>query len=153
MAVTDRMTDRSRKVLSLAEQAARWLGYDEVQPEHILLGLALEGGGVAWYVLRDLNADAKHIRHHLSETVAAQLSVSQERPLSAAALRTIERAYDEAKLLNHAYIGTEHLILGVALAGEGSVPEILSKLHLTAKVIRREVYCLLGHELPNVPAS
>lgn len=147
MARTDRMTDHARGVLSSAEGEARRLGAAEVEPEHLLLGLALAKGGVSVFVLEDLSAGFEQIAALLPAPLSPVNDV-ELLPWSSASERAVARAHAEAVPLQHNYVGTEHLLLGVVLSGEGKVREILKRLGVSPERIRREVYAILGHELP-----
>lgn len=142
----DRLTDRSRKVLALAESQARRLGHPTVEPEHVLLGLAEERHGVAAHALRNLGADHEAVRAHAETQMPGGRSDSPYAPIpSSAAVQLLSRALIEANRLDHSYPGTEHLLLAITRLDEGSVPATISALGLTPQQIRAEVYDLLGH--------
>ncbi len=142
---TTRMTDRSRKVLQIAEEQARLRGATHVLPEHVLLGLYLEGAGVAANALRYLGVADQAIEdllplHHRNVRNSTQPLAWDEGVLQAA-----ERALEEAKRLHHNYVGTEHLALGIVHTGGGDIPRILANLNITPESVHEEVYRLLGH--------
>src|SRR6266852_1091158 len=141
------MTDRARRVMSLAEQEARRLGAAVVEPEHVLTALALEGDGVAAHVLRDLGVTVDRIERGLPGTGQAQVNKLEVLPWSAGTQSAIARAFQELEPLGHNYVGTEHLILGVVLSSEGAVPAVLGSLHVEPEAIRRGVYTILGHDI------
>jgi ATP-dependent Clp protease ATP-binding subunit ClpC len=140
-----RMTDRSRKVLKIAETEARRRGAAAVFPEHVLLGLLLEGAGVAANVLRyqDVTVHAMESLFPPPDPKAADFT--QPLPFDSSVEPVVERAFEEATVLNHNYIGTEHLILGVVFVGGDSVAKILDHFHIKPDEILCEVYSLLGH--------
>lgn len=149
MSNMDRMTDRSRKVMAIAEQQAQRLKKVAVEPEHVLLSLALEGAGVAACVLRQLSVGPEQIETAMGAQADSPLPshTTAQLPLATSTCDLINRALEEAILLNHNYIGTEHLMLAITTASEESVCEILAKLGLSSEELRYEVYSLLGHAL------
>lgn len=142
----DRMTERSKKVLSLSETAARRRGHTVMGLEDVLIGLIEEGNGVAAHVLKWLGASVDRIAVILPSSSAGPLAqtASVERPPEVDQL--LDRAYGEARALNHNYVGTEHLILAMASANDSRIDAILAALSLTPQRIRKEVYSVLGHE-------
>ena len=143
---TSRMTDRARGILDLAKLQAVRRSDSQVGPEHLLIAMAMEAGGVAGNVLRFLGANADRIEEAIPQSRNQTCPVPETPPWSQESLRCIARAYDERVPLGHNYVGTEHLILGVVLCGEGRIPKMLSHLNLAACDIRDEVYQLLGHQ-------
>lgn len=141
-----RMTDRARRVLALAESQATRLRAAAVGPEHLLLGLAEEGSGVAANVLRRAGAEFTQLKSAL-EAVVPIGDGTPISPLSwsARAEQTIARAHDETRPMNHNYVGTEHLLLAISLETDGLVPQLLSACAIRPEEIRRETYLLLGH--------
>jgi ATP-dependent Clp protease ATP-binding subunit ClpC len=144
---SERMTDRARHVMALAEQEARRRGAAAVESEHVLLGLALEGSGVAAHVLRYVGASAEKIAQELPAVVPAPANASGPLPWAVGTEQAVARAHEELVPLGHNYVGTEHLVLGVVQAGKGMVPEVLARLGVAAEAVRRQVYDLLGHGL------
>ena len=115
-------TERVRKVLAMAREEAARLHHEYVGTEHILLGLIREGEGVAAAVLQNMNVDLDEIQQKIEETVkkgkAAQ-TTGPDLPYTSRAKKVLELAMSEARELNHSYVGTEHLLLGLAARGEG----------------------------------
>ena len=114
-------TDRVRKVLAMAREEAIRLQHDYVGTEHILLGLIREGEGVAAAVLMNLNVDLEQIHERIEESVRkgkATIALG-ELPYTSRAKKVLEYAMAEARELNHSYVGTEHLLLGLLREGEG----------------------------------
>src|SRR5262245_13696768 len=130
------MTDRARRVMALAEQEARRRGATVVEPEHVLLGLALEPAGVAAYVLRGLGASAERIAQELP-AVPGGAGTAGSLPWATGTETAVARAHAELQPLGHNYVGTEHVVLGVVQAGDGAVPEILVRLGVSAAAVRR----------------
>src|SRR5262245_24332242 len=143
------MTPRARQVMALAAEEARLRGATAVEPEHVLIALALEGAGIAGHVLRDLGASAERISQTLP-SAAQQVAASETEPLpwAAGTEEAVARAHAEMLPLGHYYVGTEHLVLGVVEASDGAVPEVLARLGVAAEVVRRHVYEILGYYAP-----
>jgi ATP-dependent Clp protease ATP-binding subunit ClpC len=139
------MTDRALRVLSFAERVAHQLGAATVNPEHVLMGLAFEKGGVAHAALDNLGVGSEQIAGTLPPLQSLPVIESEPLPWSSGTERAVARAYAELVPLGHNYVGTEHLVLGVVLSGEGKVPEILDQIGVSAEKVQREVYAILGH--------
>src|SRR6266705_3250453 len=116
-------TDRVRKVLQMAREEAARLHHEYVGTEHILLGLIREGEGVAAAVLTNLNVDLEEIQQKIEETVKkgkAAAAAGPDLPYTSRAKKVLELAMSEARELNHSYVGTEHLLLGLLREEKGS---------------------------------
>jgi len=114
MRYEDRFTERARNVLALAQAAAAELGHGYVGSEHILLGLAREGGGVAAKVLREAGLDSRLILDMIEKNIGrGRQGEIPPQGLTPRAKRIIELAVTEANRLGHNYIGTEHLLMGI----------------------------------------
>ncbi len=140
-----RMTDRSRKVVRIAETEARLRGTTTVMPEHVLLALALEGSGVAAHVLKNLDATDQAICSLLPPPHSSAADLTGLISWNDNAVQAVQRAMIEATRLNHHYIGTEHLVLAIVLSDDAAVLDILSKLNISPEAVCNEVYNLLGH--------
>src|SRR5947209_20354715 len=105
----ERFTDRARKVMQLANQEAQRFNHEHIGTEHILLGLVKEGTGVAANALKNLDIDLRKIRLEVEKIVLAGRDVTQK----PRAERVVEYATEEARGLQHNYVGTEHLLLGL----------------------------------------
>ncbi|NLT15089.1 MAG: ATP-dependent Clp protease ATP-binding subunit [Clostridiales bacterium] len=114
MRFEDRFTERAKNVLDLAQAAATELGHGYVGSEHILLGLAREGGGVAAKVLRESGLESRLILDLIDKHIGrgGQGEIPPQ-GLTPRAKRVIELAVTEANRLGHNYIGTEHLLMGI----------------------------------------
>ncbi len=137
----DRFTERARKVLMLAQEEAKRLTDSYIGTEHLLLGLLKEERGVASRVLRDMGLDPFQVRKSIEQS--ALRGSSRPRSQQAAGLtprtkRVIERAVDEARQMNHQYIGTEHLLLGLIGEGGGLAVEALREMGLDLDDVRRQ---------------
>ena len=144
-------TERTRKVLALAREAAQRLGHDAVGPEHILLGLVREGEGVAAAVLQIHGADLEDVRKRVEarlerRTIAARPDLAL--PYTSQAKKVIELSMHEAKSLSHSYVGTEHLLLGLFGGSATIANEVLRELGLTVEKTRAETLRLLAPDEP-----
>jgi ATP-dependent Clp protease ATP-binding subunit ClpC len=143
----ERFTDRARKVMQLANQEAQRFNHEYVGTEHVLLGLVKEGSGVAANVLKNLDVDLRKIRTEVEKIVQAGPDVVTmgKLPQTPRAKKVIEYAIEEARNLNHNYVGTEHLLLGLLREQEGVAAQVLMNLGLKLEEVREEVLNLLGH--------
>src|SRR3989441_77451 len=122
-------TDRVRKVLQMAREEAARLHHEYVGTEHILLGLIREGEGVAAAVLTNLNVDLEEIQQKIEETVKkgkAAAAAGPDLPYTSRAKKVLELAMSEARELNHSYVGTEHLLLGLLREEKGIAAQVLT---------------------------
>lgn len=122
----ERFTDRARRALVLAARQARELRHDYVGPEHILLGIAHEGHGIGATVLTSLGISDEGIRRQIQETAGhGEHPLSGHIPFTDRAKKALELATRESLRLGHDYIGTEHLLLGIADEGGSLATQIL----------------------------
>lgn len=143
----ERFTDRARKVMQLANQEAQRFNHEYIGTEHILLGLVKEGSGVAANVLKNLEVDLRKIRLEVEKIVQSgpDMVTMGKLPQTPRAKKVIEYAMEEARNLNHNYVGTEHLLLGLIREQEGVAAQVLMNLGLKLEDVREEVLNLLGH--------
>lgn len=151
----ERFTDRARKVMQLANQEAQRFNHEYIGTEHILLGLVKEGSGVAANVLKNLDVDLRKIRLEVEKIVQSgpDLVTMGKLPQTPRAKKVIEYAMEEARNLNHNYVGTEHLLLGLLREQEGVAAQVLMNLGLKLEDVREEVLNLLGHGLEGAETS
>src|SRR5437899_12056175 len=143
----ERFTDRARKVMQLANQEAQRLNHEYIGTEHVLLGLVKEGSGVAANVLKNLDIDLRKIRLEVEKLVQSgpDMVTLGKLPQTPRAKKVIEYSIEEARNLNHNYVGTEHLLLGLLREQEGVAAQVLMNLGLKLEDVREEVLNLLGH--------
>jgi ATP-dependent Clp protease ATP-binding subunit ClpC len=144
-------TDRVRKVLQMAREEAARLHHEYVGTEHILLGLIREGEGVAAAVLTNLGVELDEIQQKIEETVKkgkAAAAAGPELPYTSRAKKVLELAMMEARELNHSYVGTEHLLLGLLREEKGIAAQVLTDAGVTLEQSRAETLRLLGSDLP-----
>ena len=149
----ERFTDRARKVMQLANQEAQRFNHEYIGTEHVLLGLVKEGSGVAANVLKNLDIDLRKIRLEVERIVqhgpGGDNATLGRLPHTPRAKKVIEYSIEEARNLNHNYVGTEHLLLGLLREHEGVAAQVLMNLGLKLEDVREEVLNLLGHNMPN----
>ncbi len=144
-------TDRVRKVLQMAREEAARLHHEYVGTEHILLGLIREGEGVAAGVLQNLNVDLEDIQQKIEETVKrgkAAAAAGPDLPYTSRAKKVLELAMVEARELNHSYVGTEHLLLGLLREEKGIAAQVLADAGVNLEQSRAETLRILGSDLP-----
>ncbi len=142
----ERFTDRARKVMALANQEAQRFNHEYIGTEHILLGLVKEGSGVGANVLKNLDVDLRKVRLEVEKLVKAgpEMVTMGKLPQTPRAKKVIEYAIEEARNLNHNYVGTEHLLLGLLREHDGVAAQVLMNLGLKLEEVREEVLNLLG---------
>jgi ATP-dependent Clp protease ATP-binding subunit ClpC len=149
-------TDRVRKVLQMAREEAARLHHEYVGTEHILLGLIREGEGVAAAVLTNLNVDLEEIQQKIEETVKkgkAAAAAGPDLPYTSRAKKVLELAMTEARELNHSYVGTEHLLLGLLREEKGIAAQVLTDAGVNLEQSRAETLRLLGSDMPQASAG
>lgn len=152
----ERFTDRARKVMQLANKEAQRFNHEYIGTEHILLGLLKEGQGVAANVLKNLDVDLFKVRNEVEKLIqpgAEQEQTTGKFPQTPRAKKVIEYAIEEARYLNHNYIGTEHLLLGLLRENEGVAAQILRNLGLVLDQVRQEILNLLGAHTDTIEAK
>lgn len=141
----DKFTERARKVLQLAQEEAQGLGHNYIGTEHLLLGLVRESDSVAARVLAGLGIELDRVRPAVEAAIGrGTYEVKGEMGLTPRSKRVIELAVDEARRLNHHYIGTEHILLGLVREGEGIAAEVLESLGVSLETVRGKVIEVLA---------
>jgi len=135
--------------MQLANQEAQRFNHEYIGTEHILLGLVKEGSGVAANVLKNLEVDLRKIRLEVEKLVQSgpEMVTVGKLPQTPRAKKVIEYSMEEARNLNHSYVGTEHILLGLLREQEGVAAQVLMNLGLKLEDVREEVLNLLGHGL------
>ncbi|MCL2315587.1 MAG: ATP-dependent Clp protease ATP-binding subunit [Actinomycetia bacterium] len=144
----ERFTDRARRVIVLAQDEAKMLNNNYIGTEHILLGLIHEGEGVAAQALESLGLTLESLREQVEELVGkGQTPPTGHIPFTPRAKRVLELSLREALQMNHSYIGTEHVLLGLIREGEGVAAQVLIKMGLDLSRVRGAVMDLMqGHQ-------
>jgi ATP-dependent Clp protease ATP-binding subunit ClpC len=145
----DKFTERARRVLTLAQEEAQRFNHNYIGTEHLLLGLVREGEGVAAKVLANLGVELSKVRSAVEFIIGrGDRVVTGEIGLTPRAKKVIELAVDEARRLNHHYIGTEHLLLGLVREGEGIAAGVLESLGVNLEKVRAETQRILSQSMP-----
>jgi ATP-dependent Clp protease ATP-binding subunit ClpC len=147
MSMWEPFTERARRSIVLAQEEAQRLGNNYIGTEHILLGIISEGESLAAKVLESLGVNLAKVRQEVEAIVGrGGQTVQQEMVFTPRAKRVIELAFEEARQLNHNYIGTEHLLLGLIREGEGVAARVLANLGVDPAKVRVQTTSLLGAE-------
>ena len=142
----EKFSERARRVLSLAQEEAQRFNHNYIGTEHILLGLVRETEGVAARVLSSLAVDLSKVRSAVEFIIGRGEKPAQgEIGLTPRAKKVVELAVDEARRMNHTYIGTEHLLIGLLREGEGVAAGVLESLGVTLDKVRAETHQILSH--------
>ena len=144
----ERFTDRARKVMQLANQEAQRFSHEYIGTEHILLGLIKEGSGVAANVLKNLDIDLRKVRLEVEKLVqpGPETVTMGKLPQTPRCKKALEIAIAAATELNHNYIGTEHMLLGLAREEDGVAHTVLKSLGVTGETVERQIKLALGHD-------
>jgi Clp amino terminal domain, pathogenicity island component len=142
--VFTRFTDRARRVVVLAQVEARELGHGFVGTQHLLLGLLVEGEGVAALVLESLGISLEEVRDRVEEIVGRGQGTPAGRiPFTPSAKQVLERSAREALHLGHTYIGTEHLLLSLLAEADGVTAQVLAGRGADYALVRERVVAVL----------
>ncbi|GCF08796.1 Clp protease N-terminal domain-containing protein [Dictyobacter arantiisoli] len=150
----DRLTNRARHTLVLAQEEAQKLRHNYIGTEHVLLGLLREEEGIAGLALKNLNILTEQVRKDI-ELISGPGHdvVSEMQHLTSRAKYAMELAVDEARQMNHHFLGTEHLLLGLVREGEGLAAVIIQKQGIKLEQVRAEVLKLLKPYLPDTSTT
>ena len=142
----EKFSERARRVLSLAQEEAQRFNHNYIGTEHILLGLVRETEGVAARVLSGLSVDLGKVRSAVEFIIGRGEKPTQgEIGLTPRAKKVVELAVDEARRMNHTYIGTEHLLIGLLREGEGVAAGVLESLGISLEKVRTETHRILSN--------
>lgn len=141
----DRFTDRSRKVMQLANQEAQRFNHEYIGTEHILLGLVKEGGGIAATVLQNLGVDLRKIRLEVEKLIQSEpdMITIGKLPQTPRSKIVIELSIEASRERNHNYVGTEHILIGLLRVKEGIAFQVLDSLGITEDCLK-DIDNLLG---------
>jgi hypothetical protein len=143
--VFERFTERARQVVVLAQDEARALKHNYIGTEHLLLGLLREAAGLAARVLESLEISLGGVRARVAQIIGQGEEVTTGQiPFTPRGKKVLELSLREALTLGHNYIGTEHLLLGLARENQGVAARILHDFGADAEVIRNEVIGVLS---------
>ncbi len=133
----ERFTDRARRVVVLAQEEARMLNHNYIGTEHLLLGLIHEGEGIGARALESLGVTLNAVREQVQDIVSTYQAPNYHIPFTPRAKKVLELSMREAIQLNHGYIGTEHILLGMVRANEGVANQVLVKLGAEPAAVRQ----------------
>lgn len=150
--MSERFTEHACSVMQLANQEAQQFHHEFIGTEHILLGLVKEGSGVAVDVLNNLGVDLQSIRLELEQSLPPGIGVVTLGG-TPRAKKVIEYAMEEARNLNHNYVGAGHLLLGLIREQEGVAAQVLMKLGLKLEDVREEVLTVIINEKEETEGS
>ena len=136
----DKFTERAKRVLVLAQEEGRRLNHNYIGTEHLLLGLLSEGESIAAQVLRELDVELGKARGAVEHIIGrGDRLVVGDVSLAPRVKRVIELAVTEAKRLGHTHVGTEHLLLGLVIEGEGIAAGVLERMGVGLAKVRAQV--------------
>ncbi|QXE27228.1 ATP-dependent Clp protease ATP-binding subunit [Chlamydia buteonis] len=137
----EKFTNRAKQVIKLAKKEAQRLNHNYLGTEHILLGLLKLGQGVAVNVLRNLGVDFDTAKQEVERLIGygPEIQVYGDPALTGRVKKSFESANEEAGILEHNYVGTEHLLLGILNQADGVALQVLENLHIDPREVRKEV--------------
>lgn len=146
----EKFTDNARKIMALANQEIERREQDYIGTEHILLGLVRLGTGTGFEALKKLGVDIKKVRLDVEKILKSQAGMpkTSKLPQTPRARKVIEYAIEEARSLNHNYVGSEHILLGLVRETEGIAGQVLMNLGLKLDDLRQEVLNLVSGKEP-----
>ena len=154
----DKFTNRAKQVIKLAKKEAQRMNHNYLGTEHILLGLLKLGQGIAVNVLRNMNIDYELVRQEVERLVGygPEIQLYTDPALTGKVKKVIEFSNEEAAALNHNYVGTEHILLGLLRQTDGVAAQVLENLNVNLKEVRKEVLKELESfnlQLPSSPTE
>ena len=149
----DRFNDRAKRVLALAQDEAIRFNHNYIGTEHLLLGLAREGEGVAARVLESLGVQLSNVRRAIEFAIGRGDSTTSpsEITLAPQTKKAIDLAIEEARRLGHSHVGTEHLLLGIVRENESTAAKVLAGFGVAPETVRHQVNATLGQPRPGMP--
>jgi ATP-dependent Clp protease ATP-binding subunit ClpC len=150
-----RFTQKAEQVFLLAESIAKRMGHKTIGTEHILLALLEEGESVAATALKEMGLDDEKMSNKIIQLIGINEPILGDVGLSPRVKRVIEIATEEAQRQGVNYVGTEHVLLGILIEGEGIAARVLADLKVNPEKLWEHVVALLGGETENtsVPGS
>ena len=150
----EKFSERARRALTRAQEEAQHFGHSYIDTEHILLGLIVEDDGVASKILNNLGVAASKVRAAVEFVVGRGERTNQgEVGLTPRAKKVIELAVEEARRLDHTYIGTEHLLLGLLREHEGTAASVLESFGVTLEKVQNELNSILSQTTAQTKSS
>ncbi|WP_414042126.1 ATP-dependent Clp protease ATP-binding subunit [Macrococcus animalis] len=139
-----RLTERAQRVLAHAQEEAIRLNHNNIGTEHLLLGLVKEPDGIAAKVLAAYNITEEKVVQEVEQLIGHGTDMGGTIQYTPRAKKVIELSLDEARKLNHNFVGTEHILLGLIRENEGVAARVLANLDLNITKARSQVVKLLG---------
>jgi Clp amino terminal domain, pathogenicity island component len=150
----NRFTDHARMALTLAQDEALRFRHNYIGTEHLILGLLRVDGCVATRVLQNLGAEPSKVRTAVEFIIGrGDRPIVADVGLTPRAKRVIELAIDEARRMDHHFIGTEHLLLGIVREGQGIAAGVLESLGVILDKVRHEVISVLAQPSSSRPGG
>ena len=147
-----RFTERAQAALRLAQECSAELGHGYVGSEHLLLGLAREGKGVAAKVLQSAGLEPESLKAAIARMVGVGApGGAPSQGLTPRCKKIIELSLTEAARLGHHYVGTEHLLLGILREGDGVAVRVLSGTGVEPRRLHADVVAAMGGEASPSP--
>jgi len=141
----ERFTEHARQVVVLAQDESRALGHNYIGTEHLILGLMREQEGIAAQALESLGINVDGVRADVTRIIGTGEEIETGQiPFTPRAKKVLELSVEEARSLAHSFVGTEHLLLGLAREGEGVAMRILSDAGVDSEHIRQAVLAILA---------
>ena len=137
--MTYKFTNRANKAIEVANDIALELGHSYIGTEHILYGLAKEGGGIASKVLENQNVTADDILNKIEELIGRDEPIENIVDFTPRTKRVVESAFIEARKLGYNFIGTEHLLIGILREGDCIAAKILLDLNVNIPKLYNEI--------------
>jgi ATP-dependent Clp protease ATP-binding subunit ClpC len=141
----EKFTEKAAKAIILAQEEAKRLGHNFVGTEHILLGLLAEGTGIANKVINSMDIEPQDIRREVERLIGrGGGTLISEIPFTPRAKRVLELSWEEARLLGHNHIGTEHILLGLLREGDGIGARVLKSFGLDIGKVRSQIIQIIS---------
>jgi hypothetical protein len=137
--VLNNFSPRAQQVISLAYKEADRLNHDYLGTEHLLLGLIKLRQGTAVAVLQKIGLDLDKVRSEVEKLVGTGVKMIADMPYTPRTKKVLSLALDEAKALNHTYVGTEHILLGLLREGDGVAARVLKNMNVDIDRTRLEI--------------
>ena len=146
----ERFSDEAKRVMQLANQEALRFNHEYIGTDHLLLGLLIDEGGVAALALKNLGVEPWKVRANIETLIVRgpDMVTMGKLPQTPRANKVIEYSMEEARNLNHNYVGTEHILLGMLREQEGVGGVVLMNFGLTMENTRKEVIRVLTDKGP-----
>jgi len=149
--MNEKFTEKALRALQAATEEAKRMGSNVLGTEHLLLGLIAEGEGIAAKSLLALGVTPENVREQIANLTGIGHPYYGEVSLTPRVKRVLELAQEEARRHGVSYIGTEHLLLGLLMEGEGIAARVLRNLGVSPEKIWKQVVQLLGGQTDDIP--